>query len=194
MRVIAGTARSIPLKAPAGMDTRPTTDKIKETLFNILQFDVQGALFADLFAGSGAIGIEALSRGAEKALFIDSARAAADVIRENVRKCRFEERAKILRADAALAVGEIRAMKASEEAGTKLIVFMDPPYDKGLEIPLLNGLAAAGVLEDDDLIIVESLGCDLEPELDRRLEIVREKKYKNQKHIFIKKKPEETGL
>ena len=104
MRVIAGTARSIPLKAPAGMDTRPTTDKIKETLFNILQFDVQGALFVDLFAGSGAIGIEALSRGAEKALFIDSARAAADVIRENVRKCRFEDRAKILRADASLAV------------------------------------------------------------------------------------------
>ena len=64
MRVIAGTARSIPLKSPAGMDTRPTTDKIKETLFNILQLDVQGAVFADLFAGSGAIGIEALSRGA----------------------------------------------------------------------------------------------------------------------------------
>ena len=99
MRVIAGTARSIPLKSPAGMDTRPTTDKIKETLFNILQFDVQGAVFADLFAGSGAIGIEALSRGAHHAFFIDSAKPAFDVIRENVRKCHFEDRATIVRGD-----------------------------------------------------------------------------------------------
>ena len=187
MRVIAGTARSIPLKAPVGMETRPTTDKIKETLFNILQFEVQGALFADLFAGSGAIGIEALSRGAQRALFIDSAKAAADVIRENVRKCHFEDRAKIMRADASLAAGEIRAMKAAADGNAKLIVFMDPPYDKGLELPVLKSILAAGVLDEDDLIIVEeSLGCDLAPELDPGLEIVREKKYKNQKHIFIK--------
>ena len=73
MRVIAGTARSLPLKAPEGLDTRPTTDRIKETLFNMLQAEIPGSVFVDLFSGSGAIGIEALSRGARKAYFVDNA-------------------------------------------------------------------------------------------------------------------------
>ena len=83
MRVIAGTARSMPLKTPEGLDTRPTTDRIKETLFNILQNDVPGAVFVDLFSGSGAIGIEALSRGARKAYFIENASAALNAFNGN---------------------------------------------------------------------------------------------------------------
>ena len=84
MRVIAGSARSLPLKAPAGLDTRPTTDRIKETLFNMLQQFVPGAVFVDLFAGSGAIGIEALSRGAAKAYFADNSPKAIQCISENL--------------------------------------------------------------------------------------------------------------
>ncbi|MBQ7174037.1 MAG: 16S rRNA (guanine(966)-N(2))-methyltransferase RsmD [Lachnospiraceae bacterium] len=190
MRVIAGTARSIPLKAPAGMDTRPTADKIKETLFNILQFEVQGAVFADLFAGSGAIGIEALSRGADRALFIDSAKPAVDVIRDNVRKCHFEDRAEIIRADAMSAAAYVsRALKAAEP-GTPLIVFMDPPYDKGLEFPVLASLSAAGILNEDSLVIVEeSLRCDMSPAEELGFTVCREKLYKNQKHVFMHWEP-----
>ena len=84
MRVIAGKARRLPLKTVPGMDTRPTTDRIKETLFNILQNDLPGIRFLDVFSGSGGIGIEALSRGAKEAVFIESARAAANCIRENL--------------------------------------------------------------------------------------------------------------
>lgn len=85
MRIIAGTARSLPLKTIEGKDTRPTTDRIKETLFNIIQMDVPRASFLDLFAGSGAIGLEALSRGANEAVFVENNKKAADCIEENIR-------------------------------------------------------------------------------------------------------------
>ena len=191
MRVIAGTARSIPLKAPAGMDTRPTADKIKETLFNILQFDVQGAVFVDLFAGSGAIGIEALSRGAAYALFIDSAKPAVDVIRDNIRKCHFDDRAEILRADASSAVSYIAGMMKKAGDDAPLIVFMDPPYDKGMEFRVLKILATSGILKEDSLVIVEeSLRCDMHPAEELGYVIIREKSYKNQKHVFMRLRQE----
>ena len=89
MRIIAGTARSMPLKTIEGKDTRPTTDRIKETLFNILQMDVPGAVFLDLFAGSGGIGLEAVSRGAKKAVFVENSKKAAACIQENIRFTKF---------------------------------------------------------------------------------------------------------
>ena len=85
MRIIAGTARSMPLNTIDGKDTRPTTDRIKETLFNILQMDVPGSVFLDLFAGSGGIGLEAVSRGAKKAVFVENSKKAAACIQENIR-------------------------------------------------------------------------------------------------------------
>ena len=93
MRVIAGTARRLPLVTPKGMETRPTTDRIKETLFNILQNDLPGCHFLDLFAGSGAIGIEALSRGAAKAVFVDNSKEALSCIRQNLEKTHLADRA-----------------------------------------------------------------------------------------------------
>ena len=186
MRVIAGTARSIPLKAPQGMTTRPTTDKIKETLFNMIQFDVQGAVFLDLFAGSGAMGIEALSRGAEYAVFVDSGKAAADCIRANLEKCRFMDRSRIVRADAASFSAYLPLRERKE--GEKLIIFMDPPYEKGLEIPVLEGLAERGVLDGNCLVILEEgLGFDTEILAQTGLEISRIKQYKNQQHIFLRR-------
>ena len=97
MRIIAGTARSLPLKTIEGKDTRPTTDRIKETLFNIIQMDVPRASFLDLFAGSGAIGLEALSRGAACAYFIENNRLALDCIHRNIVHTKFEDEAFILR-------------------------------------------------------------------------------------------------
>lgn len=185
MRVIAGTARSIPLLTPEGMDTRPTTDRIKETLFNMLQFELQGAVFLDLFAGSGAIGIEALSRGAARAYFVDNGRKAAECIRKNLAKCHFEERSTLLQTDALSAVARlVPALSAAE----KLIVFMDPPYDKGLELPVLSALSERGCLSADSLLVVEQSLSGTLPGIEAMgLRVVREKTYKNQKHVFLEK-------
>lgn len=186
MRVIAGTARSIPLIAPAGNNTRPTTDKIKETLFNILQFDLQGATFVDIFAGSGAIGIEALSRGADRAVFVDSGRDAISCITANVRKCGFADRSSIVKADASQLSLYMRGI--GEADGSRLIIFMDPPYEKGLELPVLKALSESSMVREDTLIIVEeALRYELVLPADSGLEIYRTKEYKNQKHLFIRK-------
>ena len=100
MRVIAGTARSLPLRAPEGADTRPTTDRIKETLFNMLQTYIPGCVFVDIFSGSGSIGIEAISRGARKAYFIENAPKALSCIQENLTFTKFIDRAIVLKQDA----------------------------------------------------------------------------------------------
>ena len=185
MRVIAGTAKSIPLKAPEGLETRPTTDKIKETLFNILQFDIQGAQFLDIFAGSGAMGIEALSRGALSAIFVDEARNAELTINENLAKCRLKEKACVIRTGADNVERYIHRINRNEE----LIIFMDPPYNKGLEFNVLRRLLSSGIItEDTTVIIEEALNADMLKAEEIGFDIVREKKYKNQKHVFLKLK------
>ena len=100
MRIIAGTARSLPLKTIEGKDTRPTTDKTKETLFNVMQFDVPGAYFLDLFAGSGQIGLEALSRGAAYAVFVENSRKAASCIEDNIHFTKFDKVSRLMMTDA----------------------------------------------------------------------------------------------
>ena len=90
MRVITGTARGVPLKAPKGMDTRPTMDQVKEGIFSAIQFEVEGRRALDLFAGSGQLGIEALSRGARSAVFVDESRAAVQLVRANLALCRLQ--------------------------------------------------------------------------------------------------------
>ncbi len=118
MRVIGGAFRSRVLKSLPGMDVRPTPDRLRETLFNILRPTIDGAIFADVYAGTGAVGIEALSRGAARAIFIEQNREACDVIRANLRSLGIEDRAKVMRMGASIALTEV-------EAG---IVFIDPPY------------------------------------------------------------------
>ncbi len=160
MRVIAGEARSLPLKAPEGIDTRPTTDRIKETLFNILQGDIPGSIFIDLCSGSGSIGIEAISRGANFT--------------------RFTDRGVLLKQDVVSALGSIHEKEAD-------IIFMDPPYQAGLEEPVLGALSRADYVTEDTLIIMEAeLGRDFSFAEDYGFEVVREKKYKTNKHVFMK--------
>ncbi len=133
MRVIAGTARSLPLKTPQGLDTRPTTDRIKETLFNILQGDIPGCVFVDMFCGSGGIGIEALSRGARKAYFVENAKEPLNCLADNLKFTRFEDRAVVLRQDAVAALTGISEKEVD-------ILFMDPPYGQEQERRVLEGL------------------------------------------------------
>lgn len=183
MRVIAGTARRLPLVTPKGMETRPTTDRIKETLFNILQNDLPGCHFLDLFAGSGAIGIEALSRGAAKAVFVDNSKEALSCIRQNLEKTHLADRAIVIGQDCAGAIHALDAKKMHFD-----IIFMDPPYDRGLEQQVLTALRQSCLVTEDTLIIVEA---SLETEFDYTeslgYEIVREKIYKTNKHIFLQK-------
>jgi 16S rRNA (guanine966-N2)-methyltransferase len=119
MRVIAGEFRSRALKTLPGLDVRPTPDRMRETLFNILSPKIEGAVFADIYAGSGAVGIEALSRGASRAIFVERNRAAANVIRENLRALKIDTRAELLPSRAAIALPNVRAD----------IIFLDPPYE-----------------------------------------------------------------
>ncbi len=182
MRVIAGVARSMPLKTPMGPDTRPTTDRIKETLFNILQNEIPGAVFVDLYSGSGAIGIEALSRGARKAYFIENAAQALNCIQENLVFTKLNDKAVVLKQDAALGLTSVFEKEVD-------IIFMDPPYESGQEERVLQVLAAMKYVTEDTLIIVEaSLRTNMDYAENLGFEVVREKKYKTNKHLFLKRK------
>lgn len=181
MRVIAGTARSLRLKAPTGMDTRPTTDRIKETLFNMLQPHLYDAVFIDLYSGSGGIGIEALSRGAKHAYFVDNNKNALACITDNLRFTGFMERATILRQDVMIALQGIREKEAD-------IIFMDPPYDRGYERQVLHTLESASYVTERTLIVIEaSLESDFSYLEQMGFVLINEKCYKTNKHIFCRK-------
>lgn len=181
MRVIAGTARSLPLKAPMGMDTRPTQDRIKETLFNILQIDIPECVFVDIFSGSGGIGIEALSRGARKAYFIDNSSAANACILENLAFTKFTDKAVVFKQDAASALYNIYEKHVD-------IIFMDPPYNQNFEKAVLTQLKNVRYCDEETLIIIEAdLKTDFSYAEDMGYEITRVKEYKTNKHVFLRK-------
>lgn len=123
MRIIAGKSRGTQLLAPKGMDTRPTQDKVKESLFSIIQWDIPDASVLDLFAGSGALALESISRGAESAVLVDKSREALDCIRKNIAKLRVEQQTTVLACD-----WEQALLKASNSGKTFDLVFLDPPY------------------------------------------------------------------
>lgn len=181
MRVVAGKARSLQLKSVPGMDTRPTTDRIKETLFNILSPFVPDSEFLDLFSGSGGIGIEAISRGANNACFVDNSRNAVKVIKENLAHTRFLEQSEVIASDC---ISAIRMLESRHR--TFDIIFMDPPYNKELEKEVLFALANSSLIDEDTLIIVESsLGTQFDYIDELPFYIERVKEYKTNKHTFF---------
>ncbi len=145
MRVITGTARGRRLKTPEGMDIRPTTDNVKESVFNILQFDIEGRRVLDLFAGTGQLGIECLSRGAKEAVFIDESRDAVKIVRENLKACGFS--APVLQQD---------ALSYLNTCGSFDLIFVDPPYDAGLYNPVLEKINSIDILSEGGIILCES--------------------------------------
>ena len=182
MRVIAGSARSLKLKTLDGMDTRPTTDRIKETLFNIINPSICGSIFLDLFSGSGGIGIEALSRGAREAFFVEKNPKAMACIRENLKFTRLESRAVTITRDVMDALYRLEGEKVFD------IIFMDPPYDREYEKSVLRYLSESDLVYEDTMIIVEaSKDTDFSYAKDLGLNIFREKIYKTNKHVFLEK-------
>lgn len=188
MRVIAGTARRLQLVTPKGMETRPTTDRIKETLFNILQNDLPGSRFLDLFAGSGGIGIEALSRGAAEAVFADNSKEALSCIRENLTRTHLADKAMVLGQDCVSAVRTLGAKKKQFD-----IIFMDPPYQLGAEKDVLAAIADSDIAHEYTQIIIEAaLERELSDDELAGFEIVRVKEYKTNKHIFLQRSSENS--
>ena len=170
MRIITGTARGCRLKTPKGEATRPTADRIKESLFNILGRRVEAAHVLDLFAGTGALGLEALSRGAASALFVDE--RTASLIEENATKTRLLERAEVVRADV------LRILTRLGGAGRSFdLIFCDPPYRQGLWEKVLSSVDREGLLAPGGCMIVEH-GAEEEalPALEN-LRCVREERY-----------------
>ncbi|WP_026528847.1 16S rRNA (guanine(966)-N(2))-methyltransferase RsmD [Butyrivibrio sp. VCD2006] len=181
MRVIAGEARRLRLVTPEGNDTRPTQDRIKETLFNMLQNDVPGAVFIDAFAGSGGIGIEALSRGAKKAYFIENNIKAVKCINQNIQTTKFEDRATVLKSDILVGLKNIKEKEVD-------LIFVDPPYESGLYERTFELLSRLPYVTEYTMLIAEcSLDMDLSVFEDNGFEIIKEKRYKTNQHVFMKK-------
>lgn len=181
MRVIAGSARRLLLKTPEGLDTRPTTDRIKETLFNMLMPALPDAVFIDLFSGSGGIGIEALSRGARKAYFVENSQKAVACITDNLEHTHLADKAVVLKQDVLAALrGSIR--------DTADIIFLDPPYHQEYDRIVLELLRDASYVNDDTLIVVEASAAtsfDYVETLGFVIEKI--KQYKTNKHVFIRR-------
>lgn len=159
MRVIAGTAKGRPLKAVPGMNTRPTTDKVKEAIFSMIGPYFDGGLALDLFAGTGGLGIEVLSRGADKAIFVDREKVSIDVIRQNVNAANLADRSEIYRNDAD------RAVKAMAKRGDQFrYIFLDPPYKMTNMDEMLQSIASHNLIEQDAIIVVEHDSSHVYPE------------------------------
>ena len=154
MRVITGSARGVQLKTPEGMVTRPTTDRVKEAMFSIIHFDIPGAHVLDLFGGTGQLGIEALSRGAKSAVFVDAGEPACRLIRENLKRTRLESQGKVVRSDY-LAYLE----RAREQFD---IILLEPPYAEVFLENALNKITEIDILRTGGIIVAERpLGKEL---------------------------------
>lgn len=174
MRVVAGTARGTVLKAPEGMLTRPTADRVKEAVFSILHFDVQDAAVLDLFGGTGQLGIEALSRGAKRAVFVDHQQKACELIKENLRRTKFTQQASVVRGD------YLEYLRRTRERFD--IILLDPPYAEIFLENALNCIAEIDILRDNGIIVTER---PLEKVLDIRLPgFLRSRDYKYGKTLI----------
>jgi len=168
MRVITGTARGRKLRTLDGLDTRPTTDMVKEAVFNIIQFDIEGRRALDLFAGTGQMGIEALSRGARYVTFVDQARDAVACVRENVKTTGFGDACEIFQTD---------AMAFLSRCGKYDLIFLDPPYRSGLLDAALRKVSEFDILTDGGIIICESAADKVFPALPEPYVLKRDYRY-----------------
>ena len=182
MRVISGSVRGRKLKTPGGNDIRPTADLIKESIFNIIQFDIEGRRVLDIFAGTGQLGIEALSRGARSAVFVDSSLQAVKLINENLALCGFSENARAMRCD---------ALKFLQNAEKFDLIFIDPPYAENIADEILQNITKFDKLNDNGIIIFEMSASTAAPAARLPYKLIREYKYGGVKIVkYIKESQE----
>lgn len=168
MRIISGSRKGHKLAEFDGMNIRPTTDRVKESIFNLIWEYVPQSTVLDLFAGSGALGLEALSRGAGRAVFVDADRASIDVVKKNVATLRFEACAEIRN------IGYAEFFGSSKESFD--IIFLDPPYNKGFIEPVLEDIDRNNRLTENGIIVLESDSTDMHGQIGS-LEVIKQKKY-----------------
>ena len=168
MRVITGSARGRRLKEIEGLETRPTTDRVKEALFSVIQFDIEGRRVLDLFAGTGQLGIEALSRGAESAVFVEQRKDAVQAVRENLAVCGLSDRARVVSGDA------MSYLKSGEKFD---LIFLDPPYASGLLEQALEEIARFDICRRHGIIVAESAVDKVLPPLSAPYAVHREYRY-----------------
>ena len=168
MRVITGSARGRRLKELEGLETRPTTGKVKEALFSVIQFDIESRRVLDLFAGTGQLGIEALSRGAECAVFVERRRDALQVIRENLEACGMTDKARVVNGDA------MSYLKSGEKFD---LIFLDPPYASGLLEQALEEIVRFDICRKHGIIVAESAADKTLPPLAGPYALYREYRY-----------------
>ena len=181
MRIIAGIRKGMLIKTIEGESTRPTRDMVREALFSILTNEINNSKFLDLFAGSGGIGIEALSRGANGAVFVDNNKKAVDIINSNLAFTKLADKALVINSDANMAIGVCERQNKKFD-----IVFMDPPYNKEYEKQVLKRIANSSIISEDTLIIVEaSLETNFSYVTELGMNIRKEKLYKTNKHVFL---------
>lgn len=180
MRVIAGSAKRLQLKTLDGLETRPTTDRIKETLFNMLTPYIYDSIFLDLFAGSGGIGIEALSRGAMEAVFVEKNPKAMACVKENLQHTKLASKALTISSDVMTALYKLEGEKQFD------YIYMDPPYNQEFERRVLEYLSGSELLSDEGIIIIEaSRETKFDYVDDLGYTIIKTKEYKTNKHVFI---------
>ena len=183
MRVISGKARGKKLLSLEGLNTRPTLDRVKEALFNIIQFDIVDKNILDLFAGSGAIGIEAISRGAKSVTFCDNSEDAIKIIKANIKNTRSEQQAKVLQKD------YLKALKYLSENNNKFdIIYLDPPYKTEFAEPAIREILHLDILSKEGIIILETDDTKKEEIIkSNNIQIFDKRKYGRAILIFIRK-------
>jgi RNA methyltransferase, rsmD family len=181
MRIISGTARGTKLYTLEGQTTRPTLDRVKESLFNIIQNKIQNSIFLDLFSGSGAIGLEAASRGAKKTILCDKSKEAITVIKKNIEKTHLSEKVELYNLDYEL----LLKTKIKEKID---IVYIDPPYDSDFVIKSLKNIIDKELVKDDSTIIIETDDEQriLDDLKEMKVEITDKRKYGRAILIFLK--------
>lgn len=184
MRVISGMARGTKLYSLEGNNTRPTLDRVKESLFNIIGMKVRNATFLDLFSGSGAIGIEAASRGAEKVIFCDKSKDAINIINKNIEKTRLIENTVIINSDYKQALKQANC--------TYDIIYIDPPYATDLVKDSVDEILKNEYLKDSGIIILETdeeerINKELNEIKDKKIDIYDKRKYGRVMLIFLRK-------
>lgn len=181
MRVVSGNLRGMKLNTIEGNSTRPTREVVKEALFSILVNDVPDSIFLDLFSGSGAIGIEALSRGAKNGIFVDLNPKCIKVIKENVAKGRIEENARIYNTDYKMALKKLQGEKID-------IAYIDPPYNKNMGIDAIEKISEYDLLSDNGIIILETDTNEEVPDIIGRYEKYNYKRYGRNILSFYRRK------
>lgn len=174
MRVISGKVRGLKLNTPKNEDVRPTTDRVKESLFNIVSPYIMESDVLDLFAGTGSLGIECLSRGANKCVFVDVSKESISIVKSNIKKARVENESIVLNLDFKDAINKLKIQNNKFD-----VIFMDPPYYKNMFIDALEKIDEASLLKEDGIIIIEHDTKDKFPDKIKNLIQTKSKKYGN---------------